>query len=158
MAKIELTHSPFIKSALKNRYPQLAVFTVMLAGYMFAIIAGFIGTLVESHNFGIVFVWIAWWAVLLLVAVPFLGRGWCAVCPIPLPGEWLQRGSVLGPARPAASRARKRRWPRFLRHMWLQNLSFMLVALFSAVILTSPAVTATGLAAMLVLAVVLSFV
>jgi len=28
---------------------------------------------------------------------PFFGRGWCAVCPIPLPGEWLQRGAVLAP-------------------------------------------------------------
>ena len=97
MAKAELTRNHFIKSALKNRYPQLAVFIVMLAGYLFAILAGIIGTPVGSHNFSIIFVWIAWWAILILVAVPFFGRGWCAVCPIPLPGEWIQRGRVLGP-------------------------------------------------------------
>ena len=75
MAKIEITRIPFIKNALKCRYPQMAVFIVMLAGYIFAILAGLIGTPVGSHNFSIVFVWIAWWAVLILVAVPFFGRG-----------------------------------------------------------------------------------
>src|SRR5574339_56279 len=87
MAKIELTRSPFIKTALKSRYPQLAVFIVMLVGYVFAILSGLVGTSVGSHNFSIVFVWIAWWAILILIAVPCFGRGWCAVCAIPLPGE-----------------------------------------------------------------------
>ena len=71
MSRIELTRYPFIKSILKNRGPQLAVFIVMLAGYLFAIVAGLVGTPVGSHNFSIVFVWIAWWAILILVAVPF---------------------------------------------------------------------------------------
>ena len=75
MAKIELTRNRFIKSILVNRYPQLAVFIVMLVGYIFAILAGLIGTPVGSHNFSIVFVWIAWWAILILIAVPFFGRG-----------------------------------------------------------------------------------
>src|SRR5512139_423270 len=95
MAKIELTRTPIIKKALKSRYPQLAVLIVMLMGYIFAILAGLIGTPVGSHNFSIVFVWIAWWAILILIAVPFFGRGWCVVCPIPLPCEWLQRSAVL---------------------------------------------------------------
>src|SRR5512141_1414424 len=155
MTKIELTRSPFIKNTLKSRYPQLAVFIVMLVGYIFAILAGLIGTPVGSHNFSIVFVWIAWWAILILFAVPLFGRGWCAVCPIPLPGEWLQRGAVLGPA------ARKPkwlnlRWPKSLRNIWLQNLSFLLLALFSSVLLTTPKVTSIVLAAMLFTALGLS--
>ena len=148
MAKIELTRSPFIKSALKSRYPQLAVFIVMLVGYIFAILAGLIGTPVGSHNFSIVFVWIAWWAILILVAVPFFGRGWCAVCPIPLPGEWLQRGAVLSPP------DRRPKWlnlrvPKMFRNIWLQNISFLLLALFSSVLLTTPNITGIVLAAML---------
>src|SRR6266511_5772766 len=140
MAKIELTRSPFVKNALKSRYPQLAVFVVMLFGYIFAILAGLIGTPVGSHNFSIVFVWIAWWAILILVAVPFFGRGWCAVCPIPLPGEWLQRDAVLNP--PAKKQKwLNLRWPKFLRNISLQNLSFLLLALFSSVLLTTPSVT-----------------
>jgi ferredoxin len=155
MAKIELTSNRFIKNILVNRYPQLAVFTVMLVGYIFAILAGLIGTPVGSHNFSIVFVWIAWWAILILVAVPFFGRGWCAVCPIPLPGEWLQRGAVLSPP------GKKPKWlnlrvPKMFRNIWLQNISFLLLALFSSVLLTTPNITGIVLAAMLFAAIGLS--
>ena len=157
MAKIELTRYPFIKTALKSRYPQLAVFIVMLAGYVFAILAGLVGTPVGSHNFSIVFVWIAWWAILILVAVPFFGRGWCAVCPIPLPGEWLQRGAVLAPP-DKKPKWLNRRWPRAFRNIWLQNISFLLLALFSSVLLTTPTITGIVLAAMLFAAIGLSIV
>ncbi|MDP2776094.1 MAG: 4Fe-4S binding protein [Anaerolineales bacterium] len=152
---MELTRNPFIKNALKSRYPQLAVFMVMLVGYVFAILAGLIGTPVGSHNFSIVFVWIAWWAILILVAVPFFGRGWCAVCPIPLPGEWLQRGAVLTPP-DKKPKWLNLRWPKALRNIWLQNISFLLLALFSSVLLTTPNITAIVLAAMLFAAIGLS--
>ncbi|MEW6405205.1 MAG: 4Fe-4S binding protein [Chloroflexota bacterium] len=181
MNRIELTRSPFLKNALKSRYPQLAVFIVMLIGYIFAILAGLIGTPVGSRNFSIVFVWIAWWAILILVAVPFFGRGWCAVCPIPLPGEWLQRGRVLAPEEPNHGEHREHgetskrfsvrsvlsvvkrfplnlRWPKFLHNIWLQNISFLLLALFSSVLLTTPNITAIVLAAMLFAAIGLSTV
>lgn len=157
MAKIELTRIPLIKKVLKSRYPQLAVFTVMLAGYIFAILAGLIGTPVGSHNFSIVFVWIAWWALLILVAVPFFGRGWCAVCPIPLPGEWLQRGAVLSPP-DKKPKWLNMRWPKFLRNIWIQNISFLLLALFSSILLTTPNITGIVLAVMLFAAIGLSTV
>jgi ferredoxin len=155
MARIDLTGSPFIRSALKSRYPQLAVYLVMLIGYIFAILAGLVGTPVGSHNFSIVFVWIAWWGILILVVVPFFGRGWCAVCPIPLPGEWLQRGAVLGPL-DQKPKWLNLRWPRFLRNIWLQNISFLLLALFSSFLLTTPNITGIVLATMLFAAIGLS--
>ena len=157
MAKIELTRNPLVKKTIKSRYPQLAVFIVMLVGYIFAILAGLIGTPVGSHNFSIVFVWIAWWAILILVAVPFFGRGWCAVCPIPLPGEWLQRGAVLAPP-DKKPKWLNHRWPRAFRNIWLQNISFLLLALFSSVLLTTPYITSIVLAAMLFAAIGLSMV
>lgn len=157
MAKIELTRNLVIKNTLKSRYPQLAVFVVMLVGYIIAILAGLVGTPVGSHNFSIVFVWIAWWAILILVAVPFFGRGWCAVCPIPLPGEWLQHGAVLAPP-DKKPKWLNRRWPRAFRNIWLQNASFLLLALFSSVLLTTPFITSIVLAAMLFAAIGLSMV
>ncbi len=161
-----------LKPAIKSRYPQLAIFIVMLVGYIFAILAGLIGTPVGSRNFSIVFVWIAWWAILILVAVPFFGRGWCAVCPIPLPGEWLQRDAVLGPeqSRWSSSDRRERiettrrpKWlnlrvPKMFRNIWLQNISFLLLALFSSVLLTTPNITGIVLAAMLFAAIGLSMI
>ncbi|MFN8386348.1 MAG: 4Fe-4S binding protein [Anaerolineales bacterium] len=158
---MQLTRLPLLKPALKSRYPQLAVFIVMLVGYIFAILAGLIGTPVGSHNFSIVFVWIAWWAILILVVVPFFGRGWCAVCPIPLPGEWIQRGAILRPERSEAKS--KGRWlnlrvPKMFRNIWLQNASFLLLALFSSVLLTTPKITGIVLAAMLFAAIGLSMI
>jgi polyferredoxin len=157
MNKFELTRFPLIKNLLKNRYPQLVVFVLMLAGFLFAIVAGFVGTPVGSHNFSIVFVWIAWWAILILVAVPFFGRGWCGVCPIPVVGDWLQRGAVLDPVK-KTPKWLNLRVPAKFRNMWMQNISFTLVALFSSVILTTPVVTSVVLAAMLFLAIGLSLV
>jgi polyferredoxin len=157
MTKIELTRSSFIKKSLTSRYPQLAVIIVMLVGYVFAILAGLIGTPVGSRNFSIVFVWIAWWAILILAAVPFFGRGWCAVCPIPLPGEWLQRGAVLAPP-DKKPKWLNLRWPRAFRNIWLQNISFLLLALFSSMLLTTPNITGIVLAVMLFGAIGLSMV
>ncbi len=157
MSRLELTRSPILKRLLISRIPQLAVMLVLLSAYVFAILAGAIGTPVGNHNFSIVFVWIAWWAVLILVAVPFLGRGWCSVCPIPLPGEWLQRGAIQAPVRERPDRSR-RRWPKALRGIWLQNLSFILLALFSSLLLTTPGVTSIVLGAMLFAAVGLSMI
>lgn len=155
---MELTKQPLLKSILKSRWPQFILFAIMLAGFGLAILAGFVGTPVGSHNFGIVFIWIAWWAILILVAVPFFGRSWCSICPIPLPGDWLQRGQLLGPQAESRSRSWLRRWPNPLRNIWLQNVAFTLVALFSSLILTTPLASSIVLAAMLFMAVGLSLI
>ncbi len=157
MSRLELTGNAAIKAIVKSRIPQLAIAALLLAGYVFAILSGWAGTPVGNSNFSIVFVWIAWWAILILIAVPFFGRGWCSVCPIPLPGEWLQRGAVLAPPtkRP---RWLGLRWPRPLRNIWLQSICFLLLALFSTVLLTTPLVTALVLAGLLAAAVALSLV
>jgi hypothetical protein len=122
-----------------------------VGGLVLAIIAGLTGTPVGNRNFAIVAVWIAWWAALMLIAVPLLGRGWCSICPLPAPGDWLQRGGII------RSKTRgvglRRRWPRALRNMWLQNAGFAALALLSAVILTQPAVTAVVLLALVLLAI-----
>jgi len=160
---MELTRSPLLKSALKSRWPQFILVALMLTGFLLALLSGFIGTPVGSRNFGIVFTWIAWWAILILIAVPFFGRGWCAVCPIPVVGDWLQRGGVLAPSPERSMAQSKGKWlnlrvPARFRNMWTQNISFTLVALFSSVILTTPSVTAVVLAAMLFAAIGLSMI
>jgi len=129
MIQRDLTRSPIIRSAVRNRWPQFILRVIALVGFIFAILSGLVGTPVGSHNFGIVFVWIAWWALLMLVAVPLFGRGWCSICPIPLPGEWLQNGAVLGPHKKGFSLGY--RWPKRFRSIWLQNSAFVLLALFS---------------------------
>ncbi len=151
--KTDLLRWPALRRALRSRWPQFVLRVVALAGFLIAILAGLTGTPVGNRNLAIVAVWIAWWALLILLAVPFLGRAWCSICPIPLPGEWLQNRALLGPPN-GQQPAPRRRWPKKLRNIWLQNAGFTALALFSTVILTSPRVTGAVLAALLLLGVV----
>jgi polyferredoxin len=136
-----LRRLPILKGVLKSRLFQPMLQWVTLAGFTLAVVAGLAGTPAGNRNFGIVFVWIVWWGALILVLVPFLGRAWCAACPIPAPGEWLQRRGIVS-RMPGKLRSVHYRWPRWLKNIWLQNAGFVLMALFSAVILTRPNVTA----------------
>jgi polyferredoxin len=148
-----LQRIPMLRRLLVSRWPQFLVGVIALGGFTFAITAGLAGTPVGSRSFAIIFVWIAWWALLMLVAVPFFGRAWCSICPIPMPGEWLQRGAALSPQTGQKSLGLGKRWPNRLRSIWLQNAAFAMVALFSTVVLTEPRVTAVVLLAFLFIAV-----
>jgi hypothetical protein len=153
-----LLRFPWVKTLFINRWPQLLLRALALAGFA---LTGLIGTPVGNRNFTIVGVWIAWWAALMLMLVPLLGRSWCAVCPIPLPGEWMQNGAVLGPKPDGSSGAVRfggRRFPKIFRNIWLQNGAFTLLAVFSAVILTRPSVSAWLLLGMILVAVAVSVV
>ncbi len=143
-----------IRALAASRWPLLGIRAAALGILLLIIVAGLFGTPVGSRNLSIVLVWIGWWAALAMVAVPLFGRAWCGVCPLPLPGEWLQRGAVLGP-RPDGGRGWSLgwRWPTRLRHTWLQTAAFLLLALMATVVLTRPAVTAAVLALLLVVAV-----
>ncbi len=152
MTNIDITRIRLVKSVLTNRWPQYLLRLLALSGYVFVIAAGLLGPAVGSRNFAIIAVWIGWWALLILLAVPLLGRGWCSVCPIPLAGEWLQQGTILGPNGRQRGWSLGLKWPRRWRHIWLQNGAFLLLALFSVVVLTQPAVTAVLLAALFLIA------
>jgi hypothetical protein len=103
-------------------------------------------------------IWIAWWGLLILFAVPILGRGWCNICPIPLVGDWIQQGTVLGPNSKTEGFGGKRRWPKKLRNIWIQNGFFLTLAIFSTVILTDPLITSIAILALFILAIGLSLV
>jgi hypothetical protein len=158
MKRVDLLRLPLVKPLLLSRWPQFLAAVTALAGFILAITAGFLGTPVGSRSFAIIFVWIAWWALLMLIAVPFLGRAWCSICPIPMPGDWLQRGAVLGPEGKRRGLGLRLRWPNKLRGIWLQNAAFAMVALFSTVVLTQPQITSAVLLLFLFLAVGASLV
>jgi hypothetical protein len=70
MNGLDLAGLPVVKPMLRSRWPQLLVTVLALGGLVLAIVAGLSGTPVGNRNFSIVVVWIAWWALLILVAVP----------------------------------------------------------------------------------------
>ncbi|MCS7220873.1 MAG: 4Fe-4S binding protein [Anaerolineae bacterium] len=147
----ELTSLRWLRALLRWRPLQFTLIVVTLAFFVLAILASLFGTPVGSRNFGIIFVWIVWWALLILVLVPFGGRLWCAMCPIPAPGEWLQRRALIAPTRWQPFTLGKR-WPHRLRSIWVQNLAFLGMALFSVIILTRPLVTGLLLLGLVLLA------
>ena len=168
--RVELTRWPWLRRVLEQRALNWLLMCVALVGFLLAIVAGILGTAAGSANFGIVFVWIVWWGLLMGLLLPLGGRLWCLICPIPAPGEWLQRRAFVAP--PAAGDAdnllqiddpeeppgrwglgKGWRWPRSLRGIWLQNAGFLGVALFSTVILTRPSVTGWVLLAFLAIGV-----
>ena len=156
MTRIDLTRFAWVQSLLRSRWPQFLIRAITLAGFLFTILAGLFGSVVGSHNFAIIFVWIAWWTALKLVFIPFGGRSWCSICPIPMPGEWLQRGGILEPAGKGVGW--NKRWPKALKGSWMQAGGFLLIGLFGAVTLTSASVTAWVLLAVILLAFVLSLI
>jgi hypothetical protein len=155
--RLDLTRSPRTLALLRSRWAQFLLRAITLAGFIFTILAGLIGSVVGSHNFAIIFVWIAWWTALKLAFIPFGGRSWCSICPIPMPGEWLQNGGILQP-RGRAGIGLGKRWPKSLRGTWMQAGGFLLIGLFGALTLTSAKITAIVLLFILVLALVLSLV
>jgi hypothetical protein len=155
-ARANLAAHPRIRWLIESRWPLLLVRVLTLVGFAFTILVGMLGTPVGSHNFAIIFVWIAWWTALKLLFIPLGGRSWCSVCPIPMPGEWLQQGGLL-------QKASRRlglgwRWPRRLQGYGLQAAGFLMIGLFSAITLTRPSITAWVLLGLIVLAVVLSLI
>ncbi len=164
--RLELTRWSLLRNFLRQRALNWVVMTSSFAALLLAIAAGVLGTAAGSANFGIVFVWIVWWGLLMGVLLPLGGRLWCFICPIPAPGEWLQRRAIVDPpvngkapallAIDGSNRSSDRerisvgwRWPKPLRGIWLQNAGFLGVALFSTVILTRPSVTGWVLLAFL---------
>jgi len=131
--------------------PFLLLFS--LASFVLLILSGFIGSPVGNNNAAIVMVWILWFALLMLILIPFGGRTWCMVCPIPILGEFAQRKAIV----------RKRNsflnlgfgWSKSLDNIWLQNFAFIGVAVFSPLILTVPKVTALALLIFISLALIL---
>ncbi|OGC77892.1 MAG: hypothetical protein A2Z27_03145 [candidate division Zixibacteria bacterium RBG_16_50_21] len=154
--RINLFSFPWIRPLLQSRWPQFLIRALALAGFVFTIAAGLFGSRVGSHNFAIIIVWIAWWTALKLAFIPLGGRSWCSICPIPLPGEWLQQGGIF-------TKSRQRfglnlRWPKRLKGSWLQSSGFLLIGLFSAITLTDARVTAWVLLGLFGLAIGLSLV
>lgn len=158
MSETNLLGIPILRKLLVSRWPQLLLRIITLSGFLLVILGGFVGTPVGSRNISIVLIWIAWWGLLILFAVPILGRGWCNICPIPLVGEWFQQGTILGPEPKVEGYGLNKTWPKKLRNIWIQNGFFLGLAIFSTLILTNPLVTSIAILALLIISIVLSLV
>ena len=96
----------------QRRWQFLLIFPNFVIFYLF-MLTGIFGNPMGNQNITIIFIWILWWFLLIGVLVPLGSRLWCTMCPLPAPGEWLQRGAIiekpdperpLGTTRPVLSR------------------------------------------------------
>ncbi|ADU65315.1 cupredoxin domain-containing protein [Desulfurispirillum indicum] len=145
----------WVATLLKQRWLQYVLMAVNVFFFTIILYAGFAGTKVGNANFSLIFVWIVWWAALILLLLPLGGRLWCTMCPLPAPGEWMDHRAFVdkGKERPLTL---ANKWPKRFKNIWLQNWSFLLVAMFSGIILTRPFVTAVVLSLFIGLAIVFS--
>ena len=155
---------PWLKKFARMRSFQFLLVFPNLALFYFFLIAGLVGSPIGNRNIIIVFVWILWWFLLITLMVPFLSRIWCIMCPFPFFGEWLQRGALVKVRSGKTGGLRNmmfglnKRWPRSLSNIWIQNIGFLTLATFCALLVTRPIVSVFVLGGLFVLATVLAVV
>lgn len=137
----ELTRFDWVRAMLKQRWFQFALTLPNIFFFVVIMVAAFFGSPVGNANFAIIYVWIVWWAALKFFFIPIGGRLWCTMCPLPLPGDWLDHRAFVKKGRERPVSVARKLWPKSLRSLWPQNLGFLGVCLFSAIILTRPMAT-----------------
>jgi len=143
---------PFLKRFVRTRSFQFLLILPNLVIFYVLLMAAVFGHPLGNVNAAIVLIWILWWVVLIGVLVPLSGRAWCAVCPLPAPGEWFQRRSLVRFRGFEKPRGQNKPWPARLRNIWLQNLGFLGLAAISALLVTRPLVTAAVIGGIWVIA------
>lgn len=141
-----------IRWLLGRRVFQFAVIAPNLAAFTLIVLAGLVGTETGAMNAATIFVWLAWWGLLVLVLVPLGGRAWCAMCPIPAPGEWLARRAIVDRAQRALGLGWK--WPRRLENVWPAFGGLLALVLVGVMVTTRPRLTAALLLGLALVAVV----
>ncbi|MBT3239520.1 MAG: 4Fe-4S binding protein [Chloroflexi bacterium] len=137
----ELTKFKWVRTLLKQRWFQFALMLPNAFFFVVILVAAFFGSPIGNANFAIIFVWIVWWAALKFFFIPIGGRLFCSMCPLPLPGDWLEHKALVKKGHESPVSKARKGWPKGLRNLWTQNIGFLSVCLFSGLILTRPIAT-----------------
>lgn len=153
-----LARWPWLRSFLTLPGLQYWLMTIMAVGLYVIILTTLIGTKMAGGNLGVMLVWVVWLAALIIVLVPFFGRGWCTVCPLPMFGDAIQRGSALGVREGRtgeynnAFRGLMLKWPAALDNVSCRTISFLCFGTISILVLSQPRWTAWALIILVALA------
>ena len=151
----KIFHSPVTK--------YISVLLSMLLIYLVIIIL-ISGTHNTGRNLGSMIIWMIWLPLLIVVLIPFFGRLWCYICPLPFFGELFQRGSMFFVKMGKTGRFNNNfsglnlRWPDKLDNSWLLLISFMIFGTFSTTLVAVPKITGIVLLSLIVLATLLSLI
>ena len=155
---------PWFKAFCKWRSFQFLLVFPSCIIFLFFLYAGLFGSRVGNRNIIVIFVWIFWWFMLITFMVPFASRIWCALCPFPFFGEWFQRGALIKVRTGKTVGLRNKmfglnkKWPKKLKNIWLQNILFLALCTFSAMLLTRPIVSVLVLGGLFVIATISSLI
>ncbi len=153
---------PWLKRLLQWREFTLVWLIVMGVGLYLVILTSLFGTHVAGRNFGVMMTWVVWMFLLTVVLTPWGGRIWCMACPLPLVGDVIQRGTLVGIGKGSTKGGTKGyhnrffglnlRWPQWLTNDWPRFFSFLTFGTFSAALVAYPKFSGLAILGLVVLA------
>lgn len=155
---------PMLRRVLATPGLQFWLMTLMSVLMYIILLTSLLGTKMAGGNLGVLLLWVVWLVALVVVFVPFGGRAWCTVCPIPMFGDALQRGSATdvrtGAGTDTGSRFRglNRKWPRMLSGALPRTIVFLCFGTVSVLIISQPRWTGWALLVLLAMATALPIV
>jgi len=150
-----LEGNSFLKKMLVSRWPQFILTLFALTLIYIVIMTSVFGTKMSGRNLGVLLMWAVWLFLIIGVMTPLAGRIWCTICPLPLFGDLIQRGSFLTPKKGRSGEFNNKffglslKWPQRLSNNWLRLIVFLVLATFSTTMVASPRIS--GLAILLLL-------
>ena len=163
--KIDLNKQfTFLDKLLKWRPLQFLLTLPVLAVFVMLILAGIFGTKVGGRNIAVMLTWACWIPLITLFLVPLGGRIWCMICPLPVLGEYVQRGATIQVRTKKGKPDHNRYfslgflWPKTLKGPWIKIVIFLCLGSFSASLAGQPRWTAIVLALFMFLPLICSMI
>jgi polyferredoxin len=159
-----LGNSRFLNKIVKSRWPQISLTFLAMALMYIVVLTTFFGTKMSGRNLGVLLLWGIWLFLLIAVIMPFLGRFWCTICPLPFFGDLIQRKSVDSPIHGKKKEYQNNygglflKWPQWLRNDWPKLLILLALTTFSTTLVAVPKVTGYAVVFLVIVPTILSMV
>lgn len=159
-----LAKSGFLKKVVVSRWPQSILTILAMVMIYLVILTSLFGTLMSGRNLGVLLMWAVWLFLLVAVLTPLFGRVWCTICPLPLFGDLLQRGSFFTPQKGRTKEYHNKfsglflKWPAWLKNDWLRLFVFLTLATFSTTLVANPRVSGFAVIGLLLVPTLMSMI
>jgi polyferredoxin len=146
-----------LKKLLVSRWPQFILLLIALTLIYIVIMTSIFGTKMSGRNLGVLLMWAVWLFLIIAIMTPFFGRVWCTICPLPMFGDLIQRGSFFNPRKGRTKGYNNKffglslKWPQRLSNNWLRLVVFLILATFSTTMVASPRISGLAILALLLL-------
>lgn len=120
--RLDLLSIPGLRALVKRRGFQFVLQLPIVLLFGVVLIAGFFGNPAPERNIAPILTWTVWWA-WLVIAILFVGKLWCTVCPWMAIADWIGKRSLWRRVRDDLRL--NLRWPRRLRNIWIATAMFV---------------------------------